>query len=276
MEHAMTDELARDAAELFACTEDSPVRPLHQLIQLVARTVPGCSGATATLWEVDEVVATAATHPDLAALPEGQFARGHGPVIDALRSGEPSVIPDTLHGDRWLEFNAASLAAGVRSSTTIAHQYGSMSLTLSLYGVRPNAFEPDQLPLATLLAAFGAATMAGAAEHVSVQRNAAQLREAIGSRTVVDQAKGILMQLLGCDGDEAFARLRRISQTQHVKLTDVARQVIETRADPEQLPDPAPPPKPAPPRSAPPRSAPPRSAPPRSAPPRSAPPPRSA
>ena len=230
----MTDELARDAAELFACNDNSPLRSLHQLTELVARTVPGCSGTTATLWEVDEVVAMAATHPDLAVLAERQFTTGHGPIIDALRSGEPSAIPDTVRKDRWPEFSVAALAAGVRSSTTIVHQYDSMSLTLSLYGVRPNAFDPGQLPLASLLAAFGAATMAGAAEHVSVQRTATQLQEAVRSRAVVDQARGILMQLLGCDGDEAFERLRRTSQTQHVKLTEVARRVVETRTDPQR------------------------------------------
>ena len=43
----------------------------------------------------------------------------------------------------------------------------------------------------------------------------------------MDQAKGILMHALGCDADEAFGRMRHISQTQHVKLTEVARRVIE-------------------------------------------------
>jgi hypothetical protein len=228
----MTDELARDAAELFTSTDGSFVRALHRLTDLAARRVPGCSGATATLWEPDEVVATAATHPGLATLAEQQFTTGDGPIIAALRSGGPSVTPDTLYEDRWPDFSAASLAAGVRSSTTIVHGYGSMFLTLSLYGVRPNAIDPEQLPLASLLAAFGAATMAGAAEHASAQRTAAQLQEAITSRAVVDQAKGILMQLLGCDGDQAFERLRRISQTQHIKLTEVARKVVETREEP--------------------------------------------
>ena len=232
----MTDELARDAAELFSRTDGSPVRALHRLTEVAARRVPGCCGATATLWEPDEVVATAASHPDLAALAEQQFTVGDGPIIAALRTGEPSVTPDTLHEDRWPDFSGASLAAGVRSQTTIVHSYGSMSLTLTLYGVRPNAIDPEQLPVASLLAAFGAATMAGAAEYISAQRTAAQLQEAITSRAVVDQAKGILMQLLGCDGDEAFERLRRISQTQHVKLTEVARQVVDTRAEPEQPP----------------------------------------
>ena len=223
----MTDELTRDTAGLFTVAEVSPPQALSRLAGLVTRRVPGCSGATATLWDTDEVVATAATHPDLAALAERQFRTGGGPIIAVLSTGEPAVTPDTLHEHRWPDFSAAALAAGVRSQTTIVQHYDSMSLTLSLYGVRPGAFDLDVLPLASLLAAFGTAMVAGAAEFGRARRTTSQLDEAIRSRAVVDQAKGVLMQLLDCDGDQAFERLRHISQTQHVKLTEVARRVIE-------------------------------------------------
>ena len=228
----MADDLARDAAQLFTVTDGSPVRALSQLTELVAARVRGCCGATATLWELDEVSAMAATHPELASLAEKQFSIGDGPIIAALRSCEPSVTANTLQEKRWPHFAAAALAAGVRSSTTQVHEYDSLTLTLSLYRVRPEAFELDQSPLVSLLAAFGTATVASAAEQVSVRRSAAQLEEAIRSRAVVDQAKGVLMQLTGCDADEAFGRLRRISQTQHVKMTEIARQVVETRTQP--------------------------------------------
>ncbi len=228
----MTDQ-AHDTADFFSLTDDSPVRALHRLTDLALQRVPGCSGATATLWEPGDVMAMAATHPDTAVLAERQFSNGDGPIIDALRSGEPSVTPDTLHEQRWPDFARAALASGVRSSTTTVHGYGSNSLTLSLYGVRPRALDRSDLHLASLLATFGAVSMADAAEYVTAQRTAAQLQEAISSRAVVDQAKGILMQLLGCAGDQAFERLRHISQTQHVKLTEVARQVVQTRAEPQ-------------------------------------------
>jgi AmiR/NasT family two-component response regulator len=37
------------------------------------------------------------------------------------------------------------------------------------------------------------------------------------------------MHALGCSADEALERMRRVSQTQHVKVTDVARQVVQTQ-----------------------------------------------
>jgi hypothetical protein len=46
------------------------------------------------------------------------------------------------------------------------------------------------------------------------------------ARSVVDQAKGILMHALGCDADEALRRLRQESQRRHVKVTEVATEVV--------------------------------------------------
>ena len=46
------------------------------------------------------------------------------------------------------------------------------------------------------------------------------------ARSVVDQAKGILMHALGCDADEALQRLRQESQRRHVKVTEVASEVV--------------------------------------------------
>ncbi|HWD02036.1 MAG TPA: ANTAR domain-containing protein [Amycolatopsis sp.] len=51
----------------------------------------------------------------------------------------------------------------------------------------------------------------------------AQLRQAISTRDLIGQAKGILMQRQGAD--EAFAVLQRTSQDLNVKLVDLARTV---------------------------------------------------
>jgi len=52
----------------------------------------------------------------------------------------------------------------------------------------------------------------------------------VAARAVTDQAKGILMHALGCNADEALRYLRRESQRRHVKVTEVAAQVIATHS----------------------------------------------
>ncbi len=223
-----TDDLAREAAELFGA-DASSTKSLHQLAELLARRVPACSGAAVTLWRDGAPMASSASHPDLAALTALQLESQRGPTVEAARSGEPNGCADTLEGDRWPEFTAAALAKGVRCCVTLVYQPGpGTTLTLTLYGVRPRSLTPEQVPLASLLAAFGSATLASTARFDDAQRTTWQLREAVDARAVVDQAKGILMHATGCDADQAFDRLRRVSQTQHIKLTDLARRVVET------------------------------------------------
>lgn len=55
-----------------------------------------------------------------------------------------------------------------------------------------------------------------------------QLRDALASRPVIDQAKGVLVAQTGCTPEEAFERLRQASQRENRKLRDVARRVVES------------------------------------------------
>jgi AmiR/NasT family two-component response regulator len=55
---------------------------------------------------------------------------------------------------------------------------------------------------------------------------ATQLGEALTSRAVIDQARGILMSRTGATPEEAFDQLRSMSQAQHVKLAEVARTLV--------------------------------------------------
>jgi AmiR/NasT family two-component response regulator len=59
------------------------------------------------------------------------------------------------------------------------------------------------------------------------QRMAAQLGEALISRAVIDQALGVLMSRTGASPDEAFGRLRSMSQAQHLKVAEVARILVD-------------------------------------------------
>ncbi|MGW0609944.1 ANTAR domain-containing protein [Streptomyces sp. NPDC002788] len=67
--------------------------------------------------------------------------------------------------------------------------------------------------------------------HV-LQEEVEQLRHAIASRPVIDQARGILMATHGCTSDEAWHILRETSQLSNTKLRDVAAAVtVSAEAD---------------------------------------------
>ena len=72
-------------------------------------------------------------------------------------------------------------------------------------------------------------------EVAALERENDQLREAIDSRAVIEQAKGALMLRYGLDDDAAFAVLRRWSQDSNIKLHTVADTLVNTvcRDDPQ-------------------------------------------
>lgn len=54
------------------------------------------------------------------------------------------------------------------------------------------------------------------------------LRQAMRSRAVIEQAKGMFMERYGCTADEAFTRLSRFSQQTNLKLADVAFALVSS------------------------------------------------
>jgi hypothetical protein len=129
---------------------------------------------------------------------------------------------------RWPEYANAALRRGVRCSVTLVSRTGPEAVTLALYGARPRLLDSSQLDVAELLIAFGDAVVGNAAEYGDAQRTAQQLLAAAESRTLVDQAKGMLMHALGCTPDEALRWMRRTSQERNIRVADVARKVISS------------------------------------------------
>jgi AmiR/NasT family two-component response regulator len=94
---------------------------------------------------------------------------------------------------------------------------------LTLYAPGPG---PDQRAL-LLEAAAGHAALA-----LQSVRQVAHLTSAVGSRDVIGQAKGVLMERYRITADAAFGILAQASQDAHRKLRDVAQQVTETGETP--------------------------------------------
>lgn len=69
--------------------------------------------------------------------------------------------------------------------------------------------------------------LANARVYWRTQRLASQLEEAPVYPRPIDQAKGIIIGERGCSADEAFQFLVGVSQRSHMKLRDVASELVE-------------------------------------------------
>ena len=220
-------DLLVGATGLLSSTGASEPSSLNELVAHATRQVPACSGAAAMLWRDGEPAIVAASHPSLPELLEVQLTSGRGPMLDALSRGEPVHCSDTLGETRWPEFACAALRLGARWSLSLAYHSGTDIICLSLFGARPRMLEADLARAAERLVALGGAVMDVASGYGEARRTARQLHDAAEARSVVDQAKGVLMHAIGCSADEALERMRQISQERNVKVTDVATAVID-------------------------------------------------
>jgi hypothetical protein len=62
-----------------------------------------------------------------------------------------------------------------------------------------------------------------------------QLEQALTSRVVIEQAKGVLAERLSIDPEEAFEILRRAARNHRIKIHAVAARVVEERETPPEI-----------------------------------------
>jgi hypothetical protein len=94
----------------------------------------------------------------------------------------------------------------------------------------------------TLRAPIGPVTAAGAQAKADADRvhalevEVAQLRTAMASRAVIEQAKGVLMLLTGCADQVAFDLLTHISSHTHRKVREIAQELVNSATGRSPLP----------------------------------------
>ena len=59
-----------------------------------------------------------------------------------------------------------------------------------------------------------------------LRKEAADLRQALADRRVIEQAKGVLMKVTGIDERSAFRRLQELASDKNQKLIDAAHSVL--------------------------------------------------
>jgi GAF domain-containing protein len=98
---------------------------------------------------------------------------------------------------------------------------------MNVYAHAKDAFGPNAVRIGELFARPAAVSVHNAQVLAQSQRLAAQLGEALTSRAVIDQALGVIMSRTGGSPEEAFERLRTMSQSQHIKVAEVSRVLVD-------------------------------------------------
>ncbi|MGH3796947.1 MAG: GAF and ANTAR domain-containing protein [Pseudonocardiaceae bacterium] len=160
-----------------------------------------------------------------------QLQTDEGPCLDCINTGLPVCVPnltDSVSVSRWPQFAPSATKEGVYSVHALPMRLRSETIGgLNMFSAQPGPLPRDDLRVAQALA--DVATI-GILQERAIHRSEVlteQLQTALNSRIVIEQAKGVLVERTGLDFADAFALLRSHARAHGVRLSEVARQIVD-------------------------------------------------
>jgi GAF domain-containing protein len=196
---------------------------MDAIVHAAVGTIPGAEHAGIMTVLRRSEIRTVATTGDLPCeVDQAQLEAGQGPCLTALYDENIVSVPDVERDGRWPLFTERAVKLEVASMLSFQLFVENDDLgALNLYANGVNAFSDESEHVGSLFAGHAAIALSAAQER-------RHLGEAVQTRDLIGQAKGILMERHGLDADQAFAALTRVSQLTNTKLRDIAEQLTRT------------------------------------------------
>jgi GAF domain-containing protein len=204
---------------------------LHEIVQ-TTHTIFDVDGAGLMLADVHHHLRNVAVSDErLGHLEDLQVLHGEGPCISAFDDKELVRAPDLTEEERWPIFSAAAVARGVRAVLASPLPYNQDAVgVVAVLSEDPHPWSPEgELALLafTDLAALLIASMMQGEQQSEL---AAQLQNALNSRAVIEQAKGVLIGQQGLSAHAAYMQLRAQARSERRKLAAVSAEVVRSAA----------------------------------------------
>jgi PAS domain S-box-containing protein len=152
-----------------------------------------------------------------------QRSLGMGPCFEAIRTHR------VVHGEasEWPAFTKEARAGALSEviAVPLAPDDGEPVGALNVYAREP--LGERAVELVVQIARQCAVVFENTKLYSSASKLAGELAQAMESRGIIEQAKGILMARDGCDADAAIDILKRASQRENVKLREIAKRIVD-------------------------------------------------
>ena len=207
---------------------------LEQIAHLTVESVPGAEGAGVTVMQLREkgppkVLAWAVTAPFVREVDHLQYdILGEGPCLTAMHTRRPLVSGSIGSDARWPRLGGRVARMNVHSTLAVPLvARGVVVGALNIYAHARDTFTEHAVGMAEQYARTAAVTVANMQALQAAHLRATQLQEALRNRATIDQAIGLLRGRTGGTEQEAFDRLRQISQAENVKLAVIAHRLLD-------------------------------------------------
>ncbi|WP_392543812.1 GAF and ANTAR domain-containing protein [Oryzobacter telluris] len=208
---------------------------LERVVHAVRRHIDGCDEVGITVMSADRPHTAAYTTVQTLEIDAVQYALNEGPCLDAARHRRENHVPDLVVDDgRWPNFAHECREEGMRSLLALPLLSGTECVgAINLYAWAPHAFDAFDAALVRVAAARCADALVAVTVLDGARRLAGQLEQAMASRAVIEQAKGVIMAMRGVPEHEAFEVLRKTSQDRNVKVRVLAQQIVTGVSTPD-------------------------------------------
>ncbi|MFI1563128.1 ANTAR domain-containing protein [Streptomyces sp. NPDC020490] len=164
---------------------------------------------------------------------------GGGPCLESYGSGRP-VAPVSVraaHADaRWPDFTERALRHGIAGTFAVPLRrretlLGALNVFVQAPPEEGGPGSTSGLPLAQALADAAAVGLQNRRAYAQYRDLSGQLQQALSSRVLLEQAKGMLAERWDAHPDRAFAALRQYARRRRLPLADVVHAVVARTAD---------------------------------------------
>lgn len=157
-----------------------------------------------------------------------QIQTDEGPCIDSVRGSKAIINRELRESDnRWPRFSPKAMELGFQSVHCLPMRLRGKSIgALNLFRADVGYLSDEDVLVVQGLADVATIAILQHRSSLDASTLNGQLSQALNSRIIIEQAKGIIAESLKCDMDQAFARLRTHARNHNLGLTDVARGVV--------------------------------------------------
>jgi GAF domain-containing protein len=226
------DGLSTEAAAYHALTEialtDQPLDDILEQVSALAKQVLSGTPETSVTLVTGDQTRTAAFTGDVALqLDERQYDDGYGPCLDAAVSGGTIQVTTNDADAAYPDFRRAAQQQGVTHSLSVGlPAAGRIIGALNLYSTTTEPLTTESARIAGTFAGFAGMLLSTIGHSDNAAETAADLQQALQTRTVIGQAQGILMARHHCSQEQAFTALVQLSQQQGVRLQEAAKTLV--------------------------------------------------
>ena len=204
---------------------------LHQVAELTTQAVSVADHVGITLLVDGKLKTSMFTHPEVQIDRANTHQRWT--CVNAYRTGIAYMIDSTREPGRWQEFRDSAERHGVMSTVVVAAAHSRWSdWCAQPYSEIEHAFDEAQRRVAELFATQAAFVLANVQAYWDARSLSENLTQAMESRAVIEQAKGIIMSTMRCDPDAAWQLLETQSQAQNIKIREIATEIVNNASRP--------------------------------------------